>query len=276
MSYNYVDHRYFETLALPVEGRGFTAAETSARAKVAVISQATARKLWATGSPLGQTFAIDSTRESAQAAGVYQVAGVVPDVVSQWLFEGKDSSMIYLPAAAGQAGIDSAMVRITGNPVKTAAAIRELCAGLANAAGCEPASLREVSAMQRFPFQIAAAIAGALGGLALLLTAIGLYSVASYSVVQRRREIGVLMALGALPSQVIRGLSLALCRGRRSCRIAGLPGVVEARRELCFPDPHVRRRSLYLRPGAFDCHCDTRLRGPGPARGADGSDGLSS
>ena len=133
-----------------------------------------------------------------------QVVGVVPDVVSAWLFEGKDSSMIYLPAAAGQAGIESAMVRITGNPVKTVAAIREFCAGAANATGCEPGSLREVSAMHRFPFQIAAGVAGALGGLALLLTAIGLYSVASYSVVQRRREIGVLLALGASPSQVIR------------------------------------------------------------------------
>lgn len=223
MSYNYVDHHYFETLALPVEGRGFTVVETSARAKVAVISQATARKLWPTGSPLGRTFAIDPTREGAQAAGVYSVAGVVPDIVSQWLFQGKDSSMIYLPAAAGQAGIASTMVRITGNPVKTAAAIRKLCAGVTNATGCEPASLREISAMQRFPFQIAAGIATALGGLALLLTAIGLYSVASYSVVQRRREIGVLLALGASPSRVIRRILSEAWRCVLLGMAAGLP-----------------------------------------------------
>ncbi len=204
LSYNYVEHRYFETLALPVEGRSFTVVETSARAKVAVVSQATARKLWPTGSPLGQTFSINPPgAERVTAAGVYQVVGVVPDVVSAWLFEGKDSSLIYLPAAAGQAGIESAMVRIDGNPVKTAAAIREVCAGVTNATGCEPASLRGASAMQRLPFQVAAGVAGALGGLALLLTAIGLYSVASYSVVQRKREIGVLLALGASPSQVI-------------------------------------------------------------------------
>src|SRR6185295_15944754 len=70
LSYNYVDHHYFETLALPVEGRSFTVAETSARAKVAVISQTTARKLWTKGSPLGQTFAIDPTH-GAKAADVY-------------------------------------------------------------------------------------------------------------------------------------------------------------------------------------------------------------
>lgn len=105
-SYNYVDHRYFETLALPVEGRGFTAAETSARAKAAVVSRTTARKLWGERSPLGQTFAVEAPRvDAAKVAGIYQVIGVVPDVVSGWLFEGKDSSMIYLPAAAGQAGI---------------------------------------------------------------------------------------------------------------------------------------------------------------------------
>jgi predicted permease len=224
ISYNFVDHHYFETLALGVQGRTFTIAETSLRAKVAVISQATARKLWPTGSPLGQTFTIDPPSvEGAKVAGVYEVVGVVPDVVSGWLFEGKDSSMIYLPAAAGQAGIESAMVRITGNPAKTAAAIRELCAGVTDATGCEPASLSEIFAMQRFPFQIAAGVAGMLGGLALVLTAIGLYSVASYSVVQRRREIGVLLALGASPLQVIRRILFEAWRCVFLGVAAGLP-----------------------------------------------------
>jgi predicted permease len=202
--YNDVDHHYFDTLGLPVAGRSFSAAEASGRAKVAVISQATARTLWGSESPFGRTFTIDSTPDGEEAAGVYEVIGVVPDVVSGWLFEGKDSSAIYLPASAGQPGIASTMVRITGDPATTAAAIRDICARVVNATGCEPASLRNASATQRLPFRIAAGAAGALGGLGLLLTAIGLYSVASYSVAQRKREIGLLLALGALPSQVIR------------------------------------------------------------------------
>jgi len=66
--------------------------------------------------------------------------------------------------------------------------------------------------MQRFPFQAAAVVAGVLGLLALLLTAIGLYGVVSYSVVQRRREIGIHLALGAAPGQVaVRILGEAWC-----------------------------------------------------------------
>jgi len=205
LSYNYVDHRFFETLALPVEGRGFTAQEAASNARVMVISQATARALWPSGAPFGQSITIDRSDDAdSQAAGTYQVIGVVPDVVSGWIFRGKDTTAVYFPAAAGQKQIGSAMVRINGQPASAIATIRKLCAGVADATGCEPTSLREVSGVWRFAFEAAAAVAGALGILALLLTAVGLYSVTSYAVVHRRREIGVHLALGASPSQVMR------------------------------------------------------------------------
>ena len=62
-----------------------------------------------------------------------------------------------------------------------------------------------------------------LGGLALLLTAIGLYSVASYSVIQRRREIGVHLALGASPTQVMRRILSDAWRSVVFGGAAGLP-----------------------------------------------------
>lgn len=212
--HNRVDHRYFATFGLPVEGRGFTTAETKNRARVAVISRATARRLWPTAQPLGRTF----TLPPPAGEGTYEVIGLVPDVVSGWLFEGEDRTMVYLPGAAGQTDVESAMVRISGDPTVTVAALRQLCSRGENATGCEPASLREMAAMQRFPFQVAAAVAGVLGGLALLLTAVGLYSVASYSVVQRRREIGVYLALGASPFQAMR----RILREASYCVLAGM------------------------------------------------------
>jgi predicted permease len=228
LSYNHVDHRYFETLALPVEGRAFTAQEAALNAKVLVISQATARRLWPGESPFGQSISIDppqteKPREQRQAgdapaAGFYQVVGVAPDVISGWLFRGPDATAVYFPAAAGQSQIQSAIVRINGPRAPAIAEIRKLCASAADATGCEPTSLREVSGLWGFVFEAAASVAGALGMLALLLTAVGLYGVTSYSVVQRRREIGVHLALGASPTQVVR----RILREAWRCVVTGL------------------------------------------------------
>jgi ABC-type antimicrobial peptide transport system permease subunit len=107
---------------------------------------------------------------------------------------------------------------VNGDPASAVAAIRRVCAVAPNATGCEPASLREGSNIWRFPFAAAASVAGGLGLLALLLTAVGLYGVTSYSVVQRRREIGVHLALGASPAQVMR----RFLREALRCVIIGL------------------------------------------------------
>jgi ABC-type antimicrobial peptide transport system permease subunit len=208
---NMVDHHYFETLGLAIDsGRNFTPQEASNNAKVAIVSQATARKLWPEAQPLGQTPTIDETQH-------YQVIGVVPDVISGFLFEGKDPTAAYLPGALGQPEVDSIIARLHSTP----AAIRTLCAS--HGSGCEPVPLREMADRQRMPFQVAASISAALGALSLLLTAIGLYSVASYSVTQRRREIGVHLALGATPANVVRRILRESIRSVAAGAAVGLP-----------------------------------------------------
>lgn len=202
---NFVDETYFDTLGVGlVAGRGFTRREADAGARVAIVSQATARRLWP-GDSLGQTITMmEADGVPKSVVGSYQVIGLAPDLVSGWLFQGKDTTSIYLPAAAGSATTSSALLRVQDMSAATMARIRRACSeSPAGATTCDPTPLRQVAGLQRLPFQVAASVAAVLGVLALLLTSVGLYGVVSYSIVQRRREIGVRVALGARPGQVI-------------------------------------------------------------------------
>jgi macrolide transport system ATP-binding/permease protein len=209
---NAVDENYFATFGLAlVQGRGFTRSEAERRIDVAVISEATARKLWP-----GEGIAIGRALRIADSPRTLEVIGVVPDVISGFFFQGPDSSMVYTPVSAGSPDAVALVVRSRGGFTSTDAALRRISREM------DPIPLRKVASMQRFPFEAAGVIAGALGFLALLLTCIGLYGVVSFVVAQRTREIGIQMALGAdslrivldivlgSSKQVLAGIAIAL------------------------------------------------------------------
>ena len=233
VAYNQVDHRFFETLDLEIEGRSFTPREAETRAHVAVVSLSAAQTLWPGAAPVGQSMLIDrSTTDNPAPPEPYEVIGVAPNVMlNGWLF-GQDPVVVYLPAAAGQGVTQGSIVRIHGAASAALPAIRDVCAGPAHGAGCEPSSLRQMSRMQRMPLEIAAAIAALLGALGLAMTAVGLYSLIRYTVLERRREIGVLLALGATPIRVVRRLTgeALFCVGLGA--IVALPVCVMASRFL--------------------------------------------
>jgi hypothetical protein len=88
-------------------GRGFTEAEARAAAPVAIVSQATARVLWPGEEPIGKTLrAVEASERSFDKlpfAGDIRVVGVAADVTQGWVFEGRDSTCIYLPVWEGSA-----------------------------------------------------------------------------------------------------------------------------------------------------------------------------
>jgi macrolide transport system ATP-binding/permease protein len=221
--FNFVDDQYFRTLELqPTRGREFLPFEAANSARVTLVSESTAKRFWPGRNPLGQSVRL-LPESDASIAGSYEVIGVVPDVINGWIWESRESAMIYLPGAAGQPRMTSALVRLQDPSLANLASLRELCAAVPNASGCEPKSLHDVAGIQQLPFQIAAYLAALLGLLALILTAVGLYSAVSYSVQQRRREIGVLMAIGAPPQGVVRRIVSGTARPLLAGTAVGLP-----------------------------------------------------
>jgi predicted permease len=212
VSYNFVSPEYFAVFDIPVlRGRNFTAEEAAAGVGVVVISQATAQRLWPNQDPLGQSLRVAPEIKTSRLVRfpVVRVVGTVPDVVSGFIGFGKDATCVYFPTNS-QANGNAFLVRVHGDPES---ARRKLDAGLA---AIDPTAVEQIHKMQEYvsiatyPFQVAYWVSAAIGGLALLLTLSGIYGVLSYVVSQRKKEIGIRMALGA-STQSVTGLVLKQC-----------------------------------------------------------------
>ncbi len=105
---------YFDVLRIPLAaGRNFTQSEARARAPVAIVSEATAHKLWPNESPLGQQIRLEVNRQKPAFTNA-QVVGVARDVVNGYASETVDAACIYFPVAAGEPALNSLMVRVHG------------------------------------------------------------------------------------------------------------------------------------------------------------------
>ncbi len=241
-NYNFVSSQHFETLGIRiVRGRSFTEQEANANAPVVVISEATAQKFWpgqdAIGQHLGIVAAIsldgDAARGPLEATVFpsYEVIGIARNTRSGWVWE-KDETYIYAPLGPDNHLGAYLLIRAVGD------AQRVMDEAPGEAVAIDPrlsvivqrTSDRIAESMT--PFRGLALMAGALGALALLLASIGLYGVMSFVVMQRTREIGVRIALGAQSGEVVR---LFLKEGLRLTAIGlavGLAGAVGVSRLL--------------------------------------------
>ena len=201
---NEVDDNYFATIGIALrEGRGFFPHEAASQAQVAVISQATARRLWPGRSPLGRALEMEEA-ETPGRYRRYEVIGVADDVMSGMFFRGRDASVIYRPATLEAAGVSSVVVRLNREDAPALDELRAACAELG--AFCEPMPLRKMLAQQRVPFEVASLISSGLGLLALGLACLGLHGLVRFAVVQRTREFGIRLAIGATRRQILTGV----------------------------------------------------------------------
>lgn len=221
--WNAVSSGYFTAMGVAVrQGRTFTDAESySAGGRpVAIIDEALARKLWPQGGALGQRVeVVERDRPDHEAPASFDVIGIVGSTNRQ-LFEDELRGAIYLPFAEGAMGNAHFHVRprtAQGPSTLTDAVRNEIRSA---APGLPLFNVRTLAshlaaAPEFWAIQVSAGLFGAFGALAMIVALVGIYAVMNYAVARRTREIGIRMAVGALPATVKRmilgeGLSLTL------------------------------------------------------------------
>jgi predicted permease len=203
VQFNEVGTDYFATMGIPlVSGREFTRADDEKAALVAIVNETMVAKYWRDRNPIG---------ERVQVKGRWtQVVGVAKDSKYQSVRE-TPKPFFYVPRRQTFSVGAGLYVRTPLSPETMAAALaREVHALDGNLALYEVITMQEQVDRSTSPQQVAVTLVGILGGLALLLAAIGLYGVMSYAVSQSTRELGLRMALGAGASNLLR---LVMSRG---------------------------------------------------------------
>ena len=187
---------YLRTLNIPLlAGRRFQESDDESAATVAIISESMASRHWPDGSALGRQIEVD-----ARTWTVIGVAGDVHDAGAQR----PAAQTIYIPQAQSPGTTGYLAVRASGNPADFAQHVRQEMLSIRSDMAIGdirtlPDMVREYYAGERLMVQLMAAFAFA----SLLITVVSLYALAAHAVIRRRREIGIRLALGAFPRQIL-------------------------------------------------------------------------
>jgi predicted permease len=203
-NFNGITPEYFRTLGTPLlTGRDFTVADAAGRPNVAIVNESFAKKYYGGENPVGKTFVIEGG--GIIKARQLEVVGLVADAKYSSLRETPAPTM-YAPMAQ-DSNIASSVrmaVKTLGDPWASREAIVSAIASVNKEISVDFRTLDEDLGAAVLQERLIASLSAFFGGLALLLAALGLYGVMSYTVTRRRNEIGIRMALGAEPDSVMR------------------------------------------------------------------------
>jgi len=199
--FNTVSADYFATMGTRIiRGRALQPSDREGAQPVAVIGASMGAVLWPGQNPIGHCFRI-----GADSMPCRYVVGVAEDIHSQSIEAESKLFYYYLPAAQWRADEGGLFVRVQGDASRLIEPVRKhLQREMPGTAYVTVSRLADFSDGKIRSWIVGAKVFTALGVLALVLAAVGLYSVIAYNVTQRRHELGVRLALGAARSRIVR------------------------------------------------------------------------
>jgi putative ABC transport system permease protein len=206
--YRAVSDGFFAAIGMPIlRGRGIALSDHQDATFIVVINEAMARRFWPDEDPLGQRLRFGQRTRT--------IVGVVGDVRHEGL-DGAPKPEMYVPIAQAPnvEGAARIVVRTSGAPTAIAATMRAIVTAADSGVPLDMMrTMDELVAASAGQPRFRAVLLAALSGLALVIAMVGVYGVTSYAVVQRTRELGICLAVGAAPHDVLRlvlGRSLLL------------------------------------------------------------------
>jgi hypothetical protein len=198
-----VDPRFFDVVGAPViRGRALTTADAEQRTRVVLVNETFGEEVLGSRNPIGRRFRFASNQEPT-AESWYEIVGVVPDLsVSKGT--SYDRTRIYKATMPREAGPLRVAIHVRGDPQRFAMRLRELAQATDPALRViDPKPLAQLVDPDAAGMSYGFALMVGLTSITLMLSLAGVYAVTAFAVARRTREIGVRVALGARPLDVL-------------------------------------------------------------------------